>query len=105
MLHHMGLGKGNNAAGFERNDRDMHVVAHVVMADKARRRPNAVGIRHGNGLDIFFIHHEGFRNSKPFDKFIRLANPMETHGLRGCISHAPFHSRRNEGIATGLHNV
>ena len=59
VLHHMGLGEGDDAARLEGDNGDMHVVAEVVERDEARGGPGAVGAGHRRRRDVLLVDHEG----------------------------------------------
>ncbi len=58
MLHHVGLGKGDDRARLESHDGDVHIVAEVGRIDKAGRRPFPVGFRHHRGGDIGLVRYQ-----------------------------------------------
>ncbi len=105
MFHHVGFSEGDNRTRLERDDVDVHVVAHVAHVDEARGHPFAIGTRHGDRLDIVLVGHEGLGVGQAFDGLIALANPVETYRRRPGVAHAPFRRRRYERIAAGTHVI
>ena len=80
VLHHMGLGEGNDGAGLEGDDGDMHVVAHVGRDRRSASSPSGLGVGHRRRRDVLLVGEEGSRHVDALDRLVGLADPVEADG-------------------------
>ena len=80
MLHHVGFREGDDAARLEGHHGHVHVVPEVRRVDEARRRPSALRVRHGRGLDVPVARDERRRAIEPCDLLVPFPDPHESCG-------------------------
>src|SRR5215471_15981777 len=68
VLHHVGLGEGDQGTGLEGYDSHMHVVAQVHRIYEASCGPSAFGVWHGRGYDVAFVDNERVRRAETIDR-------------------------------------
>lgn len=76
VFHDMGFFKGNNPARLEGDDIDLHIMAQVVILDKAGGGPAVLGVGHRVGGDERFVRHKGVGRGPAGGGFVQLANPV-----------------------------
>ena len=84
----MGFGERDDGARLERDDGDVHVVAHVGRVDEAGRRPLAVGVGHGDRRDVVLVGEDRLGHVDAVDAVVGFADPVEAHRRAAFVADA-----------------